>query len=202
MVLSAVTVSSAELVVRDAQTLLLAEPAGFSYHLDSPSYTGDGQDGFASAAAFEVGGRLSLTRPGDQIGLVLGLDASLHQASGGPGSLRSFLGLGSVGLGWAMTDRWVLLGEGRAGLGVSAIALNGTAYSPSFSASGQARAYQARVQASYFVSERWRVLASVGYGQVDSRYSSRGITLAIKQTGWSAGIGVSYAFSRDPVSLK
>ena len=200
--LSAVTVSSAELVVRDAQTLLLAEPAGFSYHLDSPSYAGDGKDGFASAGAFEVGGRLSLTRPGDEVGLVLGLDANLQQASGGPGSLRSALALGSVGVGWAMTDRWVLLGEARAGLGLSTISLNATTYSPAFSASGQARAYEARLLASYFIAARWRLFVSFGYGQVDSRYSNHGIALSIKQTGWNAGIGVSYAFSRDPVSLK
>ncbi len=200
--LTVTTAPGAELVVREAQSLVLAQPAGFAYRLDSPTYAGDGKDGFATALAIEAGGRLSLTRPGDTVGVVLGLDAALQQASGGPGSLRSVLTLASAGAGWAISDKWVLLGEGRAGLGVSSIALDATTYAPAFSATGQARAFDLRLMAGYAITDRWRLLAILGYGRVESGYSHQGVDLTVRQAGISAGIGVAYSFSRDPVSLK
>ncbi len=77
-----------------------------------------------------------------------------------------------------------------------------TNYNPAFSATGQSRAFDLRLMAGYFISECRRLLATFGYGRVDSRYSHQGVDLTIRQAGISAGIGVAYAFSQYPVSLK
>jgi hypothetical protein len=195
-------VVGAELVVRDAQVIALVEPGRYDYSLTSGATSSNGQDGFTTAGALEIGGRYSLARPGDAFGLVSGIDLGLRNAKSESSELRSLMAHGSVGLGWAITDRWLITLEGGAGIGYSDFSTNGTVNYPAFSDRGDFLMLDGRLTAGYLLSDHWRVLGVLGYGQTTNEFHQDRIDLTLTQTGLSIGMGISYVFSRTPALIK
>jgi hypothetical protein len=194
--------SGAELVVRDAQIITTLEPAGYDFSLSSASGSSSGRDGFATAGGFEIGGRYSFARPGDAFGLVSGIDVKLRNAEGSNSHLRSLLAHGSAGLGWAITDRWLITLEGGAGYGYSDFYTTSTTTHPSFTNRGTIFMIDGRLTAGYLMNDNWRVLGVLGYGQATNDFHQDRVDLTLTQTGPSIGLGISYVFSRAPTLVK
>ncbi len=192
----------AELVVRDAQVIGLVEPGRYDYSLTSGSNSSNGEDGFTTAGALEIGGRYSFARPGDAFGLVSGIDLGLRNAESGSSELRSLMVHGSVGLGWAITDRWLATLEGGVGIGYSDFSTNGTANYPAFSDRGDFFMIDGRLTAGYLLSDHWRVLGVLGYGQTTNDFHKDRTDITLTQAGLSIGVGISYVFSRIPTLVK
>jgi hypothetical protein len=203
IVLLPVAASAAELVVRDLEVSLSVLPTSFSYTVTSPTVSGSGDDGFSSGTELSVGGRYSLARPGDAIGLVLGADLlSDTWTYDGDGYLFATGLRASAGLGWAVSDDWTVLVEPGFRYGVNAIDLPATASSAGFSASGSFSGYDVRTAALWQVSKGFLIEAHAGWLSLSHSISGDDIDQTIDQNGLYVGIGVAWRWSTAPTRIE
>jgi hypothetical protein len=202
LILLASTSVAAELVVRDIRASAGSRPTDFDFTLTTPTVSASGSDGFEAGLGLELGGRWSFSRPGDAVGLVVGLDGMLdgYSYGGGDGLATTWLRL-SAGPGWAITDRWTLLGEVGAMYGVSAIALPPTVSSGDFSATGTATGYDIRVSSNWLLTRQFAIGAYVGY-MTATHDLSGDAEMSVEQSGLTGGLELVWRFTDAPPRLE
>jgi len=202
LTLAAPALTSAELVVRDLRASAGVRPTAFDFTLATPTVQASGTDGFDAAIGLELGGRWSFSRPGDAIGLVVGLDGILdgYSYGGGDGLATTWLRV-SAGPGWAITDRWTLTGEVGAMYGVSAITLPPTTTSSDFSATGTATGYDVRLETNWLLTRQLALGAYVGY-MMASHDLSGDAAMTIDQSGMVGGLELIWRFTDAPPRLE
>lgn len=192
-----------ELVVRDIRAALLVRSSDFEFELDSPTFDRSGEDSFDSGTGVEVGARYSIAPTGGAWGLVFGgdLTADWYSYDGGDG--LSMYGLRAAGGGgWAIADRWTLVGELGAGYAFSELTVPATTAAAEFTADGSALFYDARLSCLYRVAKRWSVHAHVGYMIASHDLEGSGVDVTVDQDGLWAGLGVTWLFSTKPTRLE
>jgi hypothetical protein len=194
--------SAAELVIRDLDLDTQLQPSGYQYDLHSSTFSANGRDGFSSATQEGIGGRFSFTRPGDALGPVAGIDMLLDNADGVTSSLYAAQIHASLGLYYAISDRWVSGVEVGGGWGLSRLNLQGNASFPTFVSNGTVLGYDARVLVSYQALANWRFGVFAGYTQERYHFSHDEVDLTLNQHGVMAGLELSYILSSAPVRLK
>jgi hypothetical protein len=202
LILLACSGTAAELVVRDIRASAGIRPTAFDFTLATPTLQASGTDGFDAGIGLELGGRWSFSRPGDAVGLVVGLDGMLdgYSYGGGDGLATSWLRV-SAGPGWAITDRWTLTGEVGAMYGVSAIALPPTTSSTDFSATGTATGYDVRLAASWLLTRQFAIGAYAGY-MMASHDLSGDAAMTVDQSGLTGGLELIWRFTDAPPRLE
>lgn len=190
--------------MRDLQAVASSRPTTFDFDLTTPTLTRTGNDRFHAGTGLELGGRYSLTRTGDQAGLVVGLAATTESYSYDAQDFMFTYGLrGSLGIGWAVSDHWTLTGEGGLLYGRTSLSLPASSIAPEFSADGPYRGYDARVACLYAVTRSLLVSLQAGYLQVSHDLATGpGDQLVLRQKGVYVGIGLSWRFSNAPVHVE
>ena len=206
VMLSVVSAPSAELVVRDFHLGASTRPLSFSYEFATPTKTTSGDDRFQNGIAFDAGGRWSLTRAGDRLGLVVGFDGIADYATYGTTNtddgLSSFSGRGSLGLGWAITDRLTTVIEGGGRYGISTIALSSTATTPSINATGTANGYDIRWDTTWFLTRRFGLGLTAAWIITHHQMTDGDTTLNLNQSGWAVGLQAVWKFSDTPPRIE
>lgn len=193
---------AAELVVRDLRVGVATRPLDFDF-----AYTGDaadrsGSDAFDASLGIEGGGRWSLARAGDSIGLVVGgdllIDAWSYEGSDGLAttSLR-----GCIGGGWALTDRVALTLEAGLQGGLSGMSLPETDSAPGFSAKGHAIGYDLRLEAVWLATRRFGIAADAGW-LIAKHTLSGDADVTLEQSGWFLGVTAVWRFTDAPPLLE
>lgn len=198
--------SAAELVVRDLHATLSLRPRTFDFTLDAGASRISGSDGFDSATGLDLGVRWSLTRPGDELGLLVGLDLAAQGLTDSDGSLGS-LGLRPLaGLGWAANDRWefsALLGYT---LALAQLELDASNAAPALDADGSYGAFDISMGAAWRLTPQWAITAHLGYlsgsYDLDGSAGSDSASIGIDIDGFSIGFGVAWRMSTAPVRLE
>ena len=203
--LAGAALPGSELVVRDLDINAVALPTSFTYALTGSGSSGAGNDAFASGTGLGVGGRWSLARPGDALGLVLGLDAMLEDWTYGSSADALFAAdlRASAGLGWAITPHWTAIAELGAGYGFSHLDLPASAIAPAFSASGDHFAYDVRADLRWQFARGLVFVVQGGWLHSEHSFSNGSISdLKLTQSGLYAGIGFTWRFSDAPERLE
>ncbi len=203
VVLSTAPLCSAELVVRDLTVSLELLPTGFSYTLDNAAGTRSGDDAFSSGYGVALGGRYSLSGPGDSTGFILGgeITAGSYAYQGG-GSMSTYGARLLGGYGWAFGDRWSINALIDAGAGAANLELTGKAAFDHYAASGLYYSYAARVGLAFAATESLLLAAEAGYRGISSSLAAGGTTITLSGTGLCAGVGIWYRFSNSPSTLE
>jgi hypothetical protein len=202
LILVAGGLPAAELVVRDLRLGLASVPLSFDYDYGGSSASDAGSDSFDAGLGLEFGGRWSFARAGDALGVVVGADLLLDAASysGTDGLATSWVRI-SAGPGWAITDRVTGFAEVGLQYGLSALTLPATASSPSFSATGTALGYDARVGATWLPTRRFGVGGYAGW-LIASHDLSGDADLTVDQSGWFVGLELVWRFTDAPSRLE
>jgi len=195
--------ASAELAMRDIRLGIVTRPAAFDFTLETPLTSRSGSDAFDGGLSLDGGVRWSFARTGDSLGLVLGADLAFDgQTYDNADGLTSAWGKASAGLGWAITDRLTLLGEGLAGFGLSTLKLPATPAAPAFTADGTAVAYEARVSGLWQFTRDFNAGLMVGWLVASHDLSGDDSTLKLDQSGWYAGLVFAWRLSDTPAPLE
>jgi len=198
-----VCASGAELVVRDIHLGLVTRPSDFDFDLTTSTIDTSGKDAFDGGLSLETGARWSFNRTGDSLGLIAGVDLAVDRLSyDGSDGLTTLWGRGALGVGWAVTDRLTITGEGLAGYGLSSLTLPETDAAEKFDATGTAFAYEGRIGAT------WQFTRSFGAGLVGGwliashDLSGDDADITIDQNGWYAGLTATWRMSDAPPALE
>lgn len=203
LVLVASAACSAELVVRDVRVSAGGRPLGFDFTVTAPALSASGSDAFDAGLGLEAGGRWSIARSGDAVGLVVGLDGIIDAYSyggGGDGLAATWARL-SAGPGWAVSDRVTTTAEVGIQYGLSTLSLPATSSSPAFSADGTALGYDLRVGATCLLTRRFGVGVHGGWVMA-SHTLSGDADVTVDQSGWFAGVEMVWRFSDAPTPLE
>lgn len=195
---------AAELVVRDLQADLTVLPTSFAYEVTSATVNATGDDSFRSGTGLMFGGRRSLSRAGDAVGLVVGADLlSNTWTYGDSGYLWGYGIHATAGLGWAINDRWTLVLEPGLGVGFDRLSLGSTRAGPGLESTGRWVGWDVRAAAGWQVSEQVIVRGTLGW--MTARFDQQdadGVSGSITPSGLSFGIGVAWRLSNAPETLR
>jgi hypothetical protein len=192
----------AELVVRDLAAGVELPPTHYTFKLDTPGGDQSGSDGFSTGSALTLGGRYSVSRPGDAFGLVAGLDLELAGYTDSYSNLLDVGGRASLGVGYALTDNWVLTLSGGYGYGVGKYRANASNGAPQIDASGPYHGEDVRLDVQYHLNRTIGLTAGVGYWRDVHQLSGSQSTLQLQRSGLVIGIGVTWRFISAPVRLE
>jgi len=206
LILSGLVVSDcatgAELVIRDLQADVLLPPTKYSFTLDTPGGDQTGSDGFSSGSALCLGGRYSLSRSGDAVGLVCGVDLECAGYTSSDTNLLDLGGRLSLGVGYAITDAWAATlmagyayGQGR----FTADASNGA---PELNVRGPYHGEDLRLDVQCHVSRSFAIDVGGGYWRDTHRLSGDSSTLELERTGAFVGLGFIWRLQSSPVRLE
>lgn len=202
-VVGAVSLPAAELVMRDIGVGVVLPPTNFSYDLSSNAGDRSGSDAFDSAYGLEVHGRYSLARPGDAIGVVLGAAVASERATyAGGGGWTEFAASGLLGGGWALSDRLILLGEARLGLGVGKLTLGGSDALMGMTATGPLLIGGIQASGRFSLTESVIVGAGVGWQQTVASLSGEGVDMTLQISGAMAFLSLDWRLSDRPFLLE
>jgi len=196
------TAGAAELVIRDLQADVLLPPTAYTFTLDTPGGDQTGSDGFSSGSALCLGGRYSLSRSGDAVGLVGGADL---EAAGYTSSDTNLFDLGgrlSLGVGWAITDTWVVTLMGGYALGQGRFTADASNGAPQLTVRGPYHGEDLRLDLQYHVSRAFALDLGGGYWRDTHRLSGDASTLELQRSGGFVGIGFIWRLQSSPVRLE
>jgi hypothetical protein len=194
---------AAELVMRDVGVGLVMPPTDFTYDLTSSAGDRTGSDAFDSAYGLEIHGRYSLARPGDALGVVLGAAVASERATyAGGGSWSEFSACGLLGSGWAVTDRLILLGEAKLGLGVGKLTLAGNESMEAVTAAGPLVIGGVQASGHYSLSDSVVVGLGLGWQQTLASLSGDGVDATLKISGVTAFLSLDWRLSDRPFLLE
>jgi len=202
LVVPLASAGAAELVIRDLQADVLLPPTKYSFTLDTPGGDQTGSDGFSSGSALCLGGRYSLSRSGDAVGLVGGADV---EAAGYTSSDTNLLDVGgrlSLGVGWAITDTWVATLMGGYALGQGRFTADANNGAPELNVRGPYHGENLRLDVQYHVSRDVAVDVGVGYWRDTHRLSGDSSTLELERSGGFIGVGFIWRLQSSPVRLE
>lgn len=194
---------AAELAIRDVRLGLVNRPADFEFELDTSTVDTSGEDAFDGGLSFEVGGRWSIARTGDSIGAVIGADAAIDRLSyDGSDGLTTLWGRAALGVGWAVSDRITLIGEGLVGYGKSSLSLPATDQADEFEADGTAISYEARISGTWQFTRSFGAGLAAGWLVSSHDLSGDDSELTLDQNGWYAGLIATWRISDAPPALE
>ena len=197
------TATAAELVVRDLNVSLSVLPTAFSYTLTSPTVSSSGEDAFVSGTELTCGTRVALARPGDALGLVVGADLiSDTWTYGTSGYLFAGALRASAGLGWAISDNWMLLVEPGLRYGLSTFSSPESATSAAYKATGTCSGFDGRISVLWQLSKDFLLEAHGGYMALSHSATGDDIDLTIEQSGLYVGVGVVWRWSTAPTRIE
>lgn len=197
---------AAELVVRDLHATFSLRPRNYDFTLDAGTSQLAGSDSFDSATGLDTGVRWSWTRPGDAIGLVVGVDLALQGLTDSEGSLGSF-GLRPVaGVGWAANDRWEFSALVGYTVALAQLDLDASNAAPALDADGDYRALDLTLNVGWRLTSEWLLTGHLGYlmgsYDLDGEAGSQPTAVAIDLDGFMLGFGVMWRWSTAPVRLE
>ena len=192
---------ASELVVRDLVVGISAPPSGFAYEVTDSTGTRSGQDAFDTVGGLSLGLTWSFAGPGRSTGLVVGGQLVGERGAVAGGGVWQGLGADlSLGYGWAITDRLILVPQLVAGPRKHRLSVDGTAVS-GFAVQGLGRQYGARLALTYALADRlvgglecgWRTGNATLTGDRELVFEQRGVTV---------GLVFGWHFSATPVGLE
>jgi hypothetical protein len=195
-------VQGAELVIRDLQADIELPPTKYSFQLNTPGGNRTGNDGFSSGSALTLGGRYSVSRPGDAFGLVAGVDLELAGYTDSYSDLLDVGGRASLGAGYAVSDDWVLTLSAGYALGEGKYSANASNGAPQVDVHGPYHGEDVRLDVLYHVTRSIGVTAGGGYWRDVHKLSGSGSSLQLQRSGLVVGIGVTWRFFSAPVRLE
>jgi hypothetical protein len=195
--------STAELAVRDIHLGLVNRPGDFDFDLKTSTVDISGSDAFDGGLSLEGGARWSFSRTGDSIGLIAGADIAVDRQSydGGDG-LTTLWGRAALGVGWAITDRLTLIGEGLAGFGLSSLKLPASQVAEEFTATGTAIDYEARVSATWQFTRDFGAGVIGGWMVASHDLSGDDTDITLDQNGWYVGLSAVWRMDDAPPGLE
>ncbi len=195
--------AAAELVVRDLRLGVATRPTEFDFTITSPLAEVKGSDAFEGGLALEGGIRWSFAHAGDRLGLVAGADLTFEgQSYDGGDGLNTMMAKASAGLGWALTDQLTLLGEGLVGYGLSTLRLPGTAAAGTYEADGTTVAYEARITGTWQFTRGFNAGLMAGWLIAEHDLSGDDSDVMLEQSGWYAGLVMSWRIDDVPTPLE
>lgn len=201
--LSANSMWSAELVVRNLYFDFEFLPADFDYELKDANGTQSGSDAFDTGLGLAFGARYSFARTGDAHGFIAGAQVVVAQAGfDGIGNLTDYGLRAEGGYGIALNDSWSVNLLARVGYGWSTFDISDNAVFPSVSLSGNALTYGAAIGVDWSITERWQISSTVGYLMTSYDLSGGGVDLTLDRSGLSASLGFLYRLSNLPRPLE
>ena len=197
-------VQASELVVRDLIIDLEFLPAAYDYTLDDGETSRSDSDEFDSAIGIAIGGRYSFAGPGDRHGFIVGgeLCGAQYGTSDPEGHLTTYGARVEGGYGFALSDRWTIIGLAEVGYGLATFDVTGGGDFPTFSADGTTLTYGAALGVDFAVTERVLVGVDLGYQVRTIDLSGNGLDIELEQGGLRAAIGLTYRFSARPSPLE
>jgi opacity protein-like surface antigen len=195
---------ASELVVRDLIIDLEFLPAAYDYTLDDGETSRSDSDEFDSAIGIAIGGRYSFAGPGDRHGFIVGgeLCGAQYGTSDPEGHLTTYGARVEGGYGFALSDRWTIIGLAEVGYGLATFDVTGGGDFPTFSADGTTLTYGAALGVDFAVTERVLVGVDLGYQVRTIDLSGNGLDIELEQGGLRAAIGLTYRFSARPSPLE
>lgn len=195
--------AAAELVVRDLRLGVATRPTEFDFTITSPVQQVDGSDAFDGGLVLEGGIRWSFAQAGDRLGLVAGADLAFEgQSYDGGDGLNAILAKAAAGVGWAATDRLTVLGEGLIGYGLSTLALPATNAAAAYEADGTTLAYEIRFTGTWQFTRGFNAGLMAGWLIAEHDLSGDDSDIVLEQSGWYAGLVMSWRLDDTPTSLE
>ena len=199
---STLAVSAHELVVRDLRLALGTGETSFDWDISGNTVDARGTGSFDNALSLDLGGRWSFSRPGDAFGLVVGADVGWELLGFGSGSLQTLRARGTAGLGWALTDFWIITGELGLLYGRSTWEVPATISAQRYTADGDGIGYDLRIDTTWRIGRRIGVGGFLGWQVMEHEVQDQGVTSVIDRSGWIAGVLVFWRFSNAPPRLQ
>ncbi len=195
---------AAELVVRDLQADLTVLPTSFAYEVTSATVHAAGDDTFNSGTGLMFGGRRSISRAGDSLGLVVGGDLVTNTWTYADSGYLWGYGLhAAAGLGWAVNDRWTLLFEPGVGVGLGRLSLPANRAGPGLESTGRWMGWDLRVTTGWQMSEHMVLRGHVGWMNASfDQKESDGVTSTLVPKGLCIGVGIAWRVSNAPETLR
>lgn len=201
--LGALPLAGAEPTVRDLTIDLEILPAEFDFELRSDEVAVDTDDSFDQALGLAIGGRYGFGWAGSPHTVVGGLQATLGKYEYDP-SDATFTSYGlraTLGYGYAIGDRWTVLGEVLGEYGLAEFELSAST-AGGLSLEGDYTRLGLELRGVFDISDHWLTNAHLGYMIGSATLDGSGRTLDMDQSGILFGIGLSYRFSAAPRRLE
>lgn len=191
-----------ELLVRDLRLGVALMPADFSYETADPLATSAGDDAFDQAYGAGLRVSWSWSGAGRAWAPILACELCSEQAAYGASGSYSQIGLrGLGGLGWQLGDDWVLSALGLVGAGRPSFEVP-VASGGSLALSGASASTGLLVGLEWRFARRWSLSAEAGWIEEAAALSGDGTDLDLTRSGPTAGLGLVWAWSRQPVRLE
>lgn len=199
----ALPLAGSEFAMRDLRIGLAALPSSYDYTITGSAASVSGSDGFDSGTGLEAGVRWSWSRPGGSFGLVGGLDAVLDGfTAGSGGGMVGYGGRASLGAGWAVADRWQVVGEAGLTYGRASLDLDATRNTVALTASGSYLAYDARLVATFQAWQSVQVQALAGWQVASYSLSGSAVDITLDRAGLMVGLGLAWRLDASPTRLE
>ncbi len=202
LAIAAAPLPAEELLVRDLRLGVAVMPTSFTYTTTAPLATASGSDRLDRAEALGLRASWSWSGAGRSWAPILATEVIAEQASYGAGGRFSQFGLrGLGGIGWQPGDDWTLtalalLGAGRPSFSVP-IASGGA-----LDTAGASASTGLLLGLGYAFSRAWSVGVEAGWIEEHAALSGDGVNLDLARSGFTAGVGISWAWSRRPIRLE
>lgn len=196
------TLPAEELLVRDLRLGVALTPTSFSYETSDPLATAGGDDAFDQAYGASLRVSWSWSGAGRAWAPILACELLSERASYGTDGRFSENGLrGLGGLGWQLGDDWVLSALGLVGAGRPSFTVP-VASGGSLELSGASASTGVLVGLEWRFARSWSLSAEAGWIEEVATLSGDGTELDLTRSGLTAGLGLVWAWSRQPVRLE
>ena len=204
LIVSAPLLNAAEPTVRDLTVDIELLPAEFDFELRSSEVAVDTEDSFDQALGFALGGRYGLGWPGSPHTVVGGLQltAGLYEYDPSDASYTSYGVRATLGYGYAINDRWTVLGELLAEYGIAEFKFGTSDAVSGIALDGDYDRFGAEVRGVFEISDQWLTNAHLGFMVGGASLDGDGRTLEMDQSGVLFGIGLSYRLGASPQRLE
>lgn len=193
-----------ELVMRDVHLALETLPTDFDFtYTSAGNSTRSGEDAFDSGFALSGGGRWSLAPRGSRLAGVAALDAVVgNYVYDGSGINVTTGGRLGLGLGCALSDRWIILAGASAEYGLATFELPQSAATGAIAVDGDYLGYGANLDGFFAVGERWWLQAGVGWRSLSYQLSGDGRAIDIDAAGVVFSVGAVFRYGIAPRRLE
>jgi len=191
-----------ELLVRDLRLGAVLTPTDFSYTTSDPLASTAGSDALNDAQGLSLRASWSWSGAGRAWAPILAAEILAEQATyGTDGSYEQYVLRGLGGFGWKPADDWTLSVLALAGVGrptfTVPVATGGT-----LSTAGASASTGVLLGLDYALSRSWGIGIEVGWTEEVAALSGDGVDIDMTRSGLSAGLGLTWSWSRQPVRLE
>lgn len=204
IILTASGLPAVEPTVRDLTVDVEILPAEFEFDLSSSEVSVSTDDSFDQALGFAIGGRYGLGWPGSPHTFVGGLQGiiGLYEYDPSSASYTNYGLRATLGYGYAISDRWTVLGELLAEFGIAEFEFGSSDAVDGTTLDGDYQRYGLQTRVAFEITDSWLTNAHLGYMFGSAELEGDGRTLDMDQSGFLLGIGCSYRFGGAPERLE